>query len=131
VRHSLQIKCAFVALTGRGVVSIIQAIVGVIFSIEGFWGAVKFDTATVKRFLIFLVAYFFVSVGISVIDIQTINDYCSTAVNDDDRKSCKDQATMYSYLLLAASLVVVVRHAQRHARTHTVHKPAGRPGLPC
>ena len=103
-----KIKCAFVALTGRGVVSIIQAIVGVIFSIEGFWGAVKFDAATVKRFLIFLVAYFFVSVGISVIDIQTINDYCSTAVNSDDKTLCKDQATMYSYLLLAASLFVVV-----------------------
>jgi hypothetical protein len=94
-------------LTGRGVVSIIQAIVGLIFSIEGFWGAVKYDSATVKRFLAFLVGYFFVSVGISIIDIQTIHDYCSTAVDDADKKKCTDTATIYSYLLLGTSLGVV------------------------
>jgi len=96
-----------VALTGRGVVSIIQAIVGVIFSIEGFWGAVKYDGATVKRFLVFLVGYFFVSVAISIVDIQTISDYCSTALSDDDHDNCIDQATIYSYLLLGASLGLV------------------------
>ena len=103
----LMIKCAFVALTGRGVVSIIQAIVGVIFSIEGFWGAVKFDAATLKRFLIFLVGYFFVSVGIAVIDIQTLDAYCATAVDQTDLKKCEDQTQLYAYLLLAASLFVV------------------------
>jgi len=103
----LMLKCAFVALTGRGVVSIIQAIVGVIFSIEGFWGAVKYDAATVKRFLVFLVGYFFVSLGISIIDIQTITDYCSTALDDQDHDTCLHQSTIYSYTLLAASIVVV------------------------
>ena len=94
-------------MTGRGVVSLIQAIGGVIFCIEGFWGAVKFDAATVKRFLAFLVGYFFVSVGISVIDIQTISDYCSTAVDDADKSKCLDTATLYSYLLLGFSLALV------------------------
>lgn len=103
----LMIKCAFVALTGRGVVSIIQAIVGVIFSIEGFWGAVKFDAATLKRFLIFLVGYFFVSVGIAVIDIQTLDAYCATAIDPGDLRKCEEQTRLYAYLLLAASLFVV------------------------
>ena len=104
-------KCAFVALTGRGVVSIIQAIVGVIFSIEGFWGAVKFDGPTVKRFLIFLVAYFFVSAAISVINLQTLDEYCSTAVDANDKKYCLDTSRLYSYLLLAATLAVLVSWA--------------------
>ena len=111
-----QVECAFIALTGRGVVSIIQAIVGVIFSIEGFWGAVKFDGSTVKRFLVFLVFYFFVSVAISIVNLQTLDDYCSTAVDDEDKKSCLDASKLYSYLLLGASLGVVVRprnHAHR------------------
>jgi len=105
------VKCAFVALTGRGVVSIIQAIVGVIFSIEGFWGAVKFDGPTVKRFLIFLVAYFFVSAAISVINLQTLDEYCSTAVDENDKKYCLDTSRLYSYLLLAATLAVLVSRA--------------------
>lgn len=104
-------KCAFVALTGRGVVSIIQAIVGVIFSIEGFWGAVKFDGPTVKRFLIFLVAYFFVSAAISVINLQTLDEYCSTAVDANDKRYCLDTSRLYSYLLLAATLAVLVSPA--------------------
>lgn len=109
-------KCAFVALTGRGVVSIIQAIVGVIFSIEGFWGAVKFDGPTVKRFLIFLVAYFFVSAAISVINLQTLDEYCSTAVDANDKRYCLDTSRLYSYLLLAATLAVLVSRGEGRER---------------
>lgn len=104
---AVQLKCLFVALTGRGVISIIQAIVGVIFSIEGFWGAVKYDGPSVKRFLIFLSFYFLVSTAISIIDLETIDEYCSTALDDADRKECVNSTEVYSYLLLAASLSVV------------------------
>jgi len=100
-------KCAFVALTGRGVVSIIQAIVGVIFSIEGFWGAVKFDAATVRRFLAFVVVYFVVSVTVSIVNLRTIDTYCSTAFDEEDRMTCEDTALTYSYVLLGASLGLV------------------------
>lgn len=120
----LQLKCSFVALTGRGVISLIQAVAGVIFSIEGFWGAVKFDAPTTKRFLIFLVVYFFVSITIAIINLETLNDYCSTAVSESDAQSCFDTARLYSYLLLGVTLGLVVRR-----RPHTAHgddDPAGR-----
>jgi hypothetical protein len=107
-----QLKCAFVALTGRGVVSIIQAIGGVIFSIEGFWGAVKYDAATMKRFLIFLVCYFLVSIAIAIINLETLVDYCSTAISDEDEMSCHATAKLYSYLLLGVTLGLVVRDSR-------------------
>ena len=87
----------------------IQAIGGVIFSIEGFWGAVKYDPPTIKRFLIFLICYFLVSTAIAVINLETLHAYCSTAVNDDDEASCLRTAKLYSYLLLGVTLGFVVR----------------------
>ena len=112
-RVHTQLKCSFVALTGRGVISLIQAVAGVIFSIEGFWGAVKFDAPTTKRFLIFLVCYFFVSVTIAIINLETLDAYCSTATSESDRQSCFDTARLYSYLLLGVTLGLVAS-AQPH-----------------
>jgi hypothetical protein len=105
----LMIECAFVALTGRGVIAIIQAIVGIIFSIEGFWGAVRYDSPSIKRFLIFLVFYFFVSIAISIIDLQTRNTYCVTAQDDSDMDYCFRTATLYGWLLLGLTLGLLVR----------------------
>jgi len=38
-----------IAITGRGVINILQGIIGVVFAMEGFWGAVKYEIHTVKQ----------------------------------------------------------------------------------
>ena len=37
------------ALTGRGLFGLLQGVIGIIFSIEGFYGAEKFDRQTLRR----------------------------------------------------------------------------------
>ncbi len=103
----LMCECAFIALTGRGVISIIHSIVGVIFSIEGFWGAVKFDRSTTKRFLVFLVFFFVVSLALAVIHLQTMDSFCSTATDESDLANCQSIGSLYAYLLLACTLGIV------------------------
>jgi hypothetical protein len=103
----LMCECAFIALTGRGVISIIHSIVGVIFSIEGFWGAVRYDRSTVKRFLVFLVFFFFVSLSLAVIHLQTMDSFCTTAVDESDLANCHSIGSLYAYLLLACTLTLV------------------------
>lgn len=103
----LMILCIFISLTGRGVVSIIQSIIGIIFAIEGFWGAVKHSSDTLRKFLLFLVVYFFLSVAISIFDIQTLSSYCSSADTIEQEATCKQQTRIYSYITLCVSCGLV------------------------
>jgi len=102
----IMLKCAFIALTGRGVTSILQAIVGLIFAIEGFWGAVRFDRPSIKRFLIFIVCDFATGLTFSILNLETVNSYCSTA-DPSDNATCVTTATLYAYILLSLSVGVL------------------------
>ena len=105
----IMLECAFIALTGRGVISILQAIVGVIFAIEGFWGAVRFDRPSIKRFLIFLVCDFLAGIAIAILDLETVDAYCDTADSSSDESNCRTKYHVYAIVLLcinAASIPV-------------------------
>jgi len=93
------LECAYIAITGRGVISILQAIVGVIFAIEGYWGAVRFDRPSIKRFLIFLICFFAAGLVVGIIDTTTITEYCSTAA-DGDSDSCTHTYQLYAIILI-------------------------------
>jgi hypothetical protein len=105
----IMLECAFIALTGRGVISILQAIFGVIFAIEGFWGAVRFDRPSIKRFLIFLVCDWLCGIAIAILDLETVDAYCDTADSSSDESSCRTKYHSYAIVLLclnAASIPV-------------------------
>ena len=138
-------ECAYIAITGRGVISILQAIVGVIFSIEGYWGAVRFDRPSIKRFLIFLLCFFAAGIVVGIIDWTTITEYCSTASNSSDQDNCTHTYRLYAIVLIiitAATLPVfflistlfylkllTVHSAQRRRGHHTIAGgPAGQRG---
>lgn len=78
-----------------------------IFGIEGFWGAVNHDRLATRRFLIFLVVFFAVSLIIAIVDVETVEQYCSTAESADDESYCRSTATLYGYLMLGAALILV------------------------
>ena len=83
----IMLECAFIALTGRGVISILQAIICLIFAIEGFWGAIQFDAPSIRRYLIFLCVDFVAALAVGIIDLQTVGTYCATA-DDADYDNC-------------------------------------------
>ena len=130
------LECAYIAITGRGVISILQAIVGVIFSIEGYWGAVRFDRPSIKRFLIFLLCFFTAGIVVGIIDTTTITEYCSTADNSSDQNNCTNTYRLYAIVLIiitASTLPIFflitslfylkllsVHSAQRRRGHHTV-----------
>lgn len=101
----LMIQCTFVTFTGRGIIAIIQGIVGVIFSIEGFWGAVKVDQLIMRRFLFFLFFYLCLSIVIGIINLRTLDDYCRTA-QPREKKHCEEVALIYGYLNLLSGCVI-------------------------
>jgi hypothetical protein len=51
--------------------------------------------------------YFFAAVAVAVIDLQTINTYCSTA-SDYDLDSCKYYTRLYAIVTLVATFGIVV-----------------------
>ena len=101
------LECAYIALTGRGVISILQAIIGVIFAVEGFWGAVRFDRPSIKRYLIFLVCDFAVGIVVGILDLATVNEYCSTAADQGSVDDCTDTYHLYAYILIGLKAVTV------------------------
>jgi hypothetical protein len=101
------LECAYIALTGRGVISILQAIVGIIFAVEGFWGAVRFDRPSIKRYLIFLVCDFAVGIAVGILDLETVNEYCSTAADQDSVDDCHRTYSLYAYILIGLKAVTV------------------------
>jgi len=103
----LMLLCGFIALTGRGVVSIIQSIIGIIFAIEGFWGCVKYSKETLKKYLIFLILYFIITITISIIDLETLSEYCSSAETQEQEQTCLTTTKLYSDITLAISATAV------------------------
>ena len=99
------LECAYIALTGRGVISILQAIVGVIFSVEGFWGAVRFDRPSIKRFLIFLLFDFLAGIAVGVLDLETVDEYCATADDQPSVDDCETTYALYAYILIGLKAV--------------------------
>ena len=130
------VECGYIAITGRGVISILQAIVGVIFSIEGYWGAVRFDRPSIKRFLIFLLCFFTAGIAVGIADSTTITEYCSTAEDDSQQDDCTHTYRTYAIVLIiitAATLplfflittlfylkLLSVHSAQRRRAHHTL-----------
>lgn len=96
--------CAFVCFTGRGVVSIVQGVVGVIFAVEGFWACVKCDLPAVRKFLTFIPIYTAICIAVSIANLFTVDTYCSSAITASDSDTCHDQATLYAYVTLGLSL---------------------------
>ncbi len=45
----LLIGCALITITGRGILAIVQGILGIMFAVEGFWGAVQQDLPIVRK----------------------------------------------------------------------------------
>ena len=139
----IMLECAYIAITGRGVISILQAVVGVIFSIEGYWGAVRFDRPSIKRFLIFLLCFFAAGIVVGIIDTTTITEYCSTASSGSDQSNCTTTYRLYAIVLIiitAATLPIFFLittlfylkllsvHSAQHRRGHHTLGAAGQRG---
>ena len=103
----IMLECAYIALTGRGVISILQAIVGVIFSVEGFWGAVRFDRPSIRRFLLFLFFDFLTGIAVGILDLETVTEYCQTADDQTSVNDCHTTYSLYAYILIGVKAVTV------------------------
>jgi len=93
------IESAFLMFTGRGVIAILQGIIGLIYFIEGFWAAVKGDAREMKKFIVFIGFFSITSIAMSIINLETIDYYCSTAIADVYAK-CEYGAKAYGYIQL-------------------------------
>jgi len=101
----MMISSGLIALTGRGLLSILQGIFGVIFAVEGLTGFTTLRLDVVKRFRVFLFLFLIASVCIGVLNLATIDQYCETA---EDQERCQNQAYLAAYILLAIGLPALV-----------------------
>jgi hypothetical protein len=115
-----------ICVVGHGAISILLGVTGVVFAIEGFWGAVKYDVVALQRFLRFLGVFILISLCVGIISLRTIGEYCVTAAAIDV-ESCESTARFYGWsLIVGGGLVIVpgfavttfffVRHLQRVLR---------------
>lgn len=98
----------YYTITGRGAIAIVQGVCGILFAIEGFWMITTRHVQGIKRTVIFLLAFSFTSLVISIVDLLTINIYCDT-VKDDPQvlEECEEGAKIAGYVCLCFSILIL------------------------
>lgn len=87
-------------LFGRGVVAIAQGVVGILFGLEGYYGARKFNRSAVALFLAFLLANIVASVAIGLMTLNNLHSSCET---DRSPAACQATFRMYGMIMLTGS----------------------------
>jgi len=95
----MMIASGLIAITGRGLLSVLQGVFGIIFAIEGLTGFTTLRLDVVKRFRVMLFFYLCATVAIGIVNLLTIDQYCGNA-EADEVESCKTQAQISAYILL-------------------------------
>ncbi|GAB5362885.1 hypothetical protein AAMO2058_000836900 [Amorphochlora amoebiformis] len=99
------IASCLITLTGRGLLSVIQGVLGMIFAVEGLTGFTTLRLDVVKRFRVLLFLYLVASICIGIINLLSIDQYCETA---EDINRCRTQAEISAYILLGVGLPTLV-----------------------
>jgi hypothetical protein len=45
----LQLGSGIIAVVGRGMITIVQGVIGCMFAVDGYWAAVSYDMSTISR----------------------------------------------------------------------------------
>eukprot|EP00467_Chlorarachnion_reptans_P010084 CAMPEP_0114522274 /NCGR_PEP_ID=MMETSP0109-20121206/20655_1 /TAXON_ID=29199 /ORGANISM="Chlorarachnion reptans, Strain CCCM449" /LENGTH=232 /DNA_ID=CAMNT_0001703481 /DNA_START=364 /DNA_END=1061 /DNA_ORIENTATION=- len=97
---------ALITITGRGLLSIIQGVFGVLFGVEGLTGFTTSNVVIIRRFTVLLMLYLSATIIIGVFNVLTIDQYCREA---GDTTRCEQQAQFNAWGVLAGgSLSVMV-----------------------
>eukprot|EP00455_Lapot_gusevi_P042755 TRINITY_DN5121_c0_g1_i6.p1 TRINITY_DN5121_c0_g1~~TRINITY_DN5121_c0_g1_i6.p1 ORF type:complete len:163 (-),score=8.43 TRINITY_DN5121_c0_g1_i6:106-594(-) len=92
---------AMLSIIGPGIIALLHGIVGIIFGIEGFYGAAKYDSKTIFRVLVFLAGSIIVSFFIGVLTLNSINQFCISA---KDRLKCESSTEFIATIYLAGGV---------------------------
>mmetsp|Transcript_24473 Transcript_24473/g.45782 ORF Transcript_24473/g.45782 Transcript_24473/m.45782 type:complete len:329 (-) Transcript_24473:208-1194(-) len=95
----MMIASGLIAITGRGLLSVLQGVFGIIFAIEGLTGFTTLRLDVVKRFRVMLFFYLCATIAIGIVNLLTIEQYCGNA-EEKERESCETQAQISAYILL-------------------------------
>jgi len=101
----MMVSSGLITLTGRGLLSVLQGVLGIIFAVEGISGFTTRKLDVVKRFRVLLVLYLIFTICIGILNLATINQYCSTA---EDKMRCDEQSRIFAYILLGIGLPTLI-----------------------
>jgi len=93
----MMIASGLITLTGRGMLSVLQGICGVVFALEGVTGFTTLRIETIINFRRLLLFYLLLTVSVGIANLLTIDTYCETAENQE---RCHQQATVSAYIVL-------------------------------
>ena len=75
---------------GRGSIGVIQGFIGILFSIEGYYGALEYNYKSIKRVIIFLFISTIVCLLIGIYSQTTNGNYCdNTYFYNKDQQECE------------------------------------------
>eukprot|EP00808_Paulinella_micropora_P004357 g61064.t1 len=95
---------AIIMMTGRGIISILQGIIGVMYFLEGFWAVVKEDADMLFRTVVFLIVFGCVGIFVTVMNYITRQQYCATA-QASEMDECINLSKLTSYLQLCFAII--------------------------
>ncbi|GAB5360630.1 hypothetical protein AAMO2058_000643500 [Amorphochlora amoebiformis] len=111
--RSMQLFCVFliligisVSLTGRGLLSVLQGIIGMLFGVEGLTAFTTKNLKLIRRFSVLLFLFLLVTAVIGTFNLLTVDQFCRTAENDE---RCQEQARLNAYgVLFGGSLILIL-----------------------
>lgn len=95
-------------MTGRGIISILQGIVGVMYFLEGFWAVVKKDADMLFRFVVFLMIFGLLCVFMASMHFITREQFCQTAQNEAELATCEKNVFLSAWLMFTFAFILLV-----------------------
>jgi len=96
---------AVLAMMAQDVWFILQSIAGIIIAVEGLHGVSKYDTQTLRRFIAVLFVSGILAMAIGIVELQTVEDYCSTAP-EAEKDDCIDTIVLYYVSFISIQTVL-------------------------
>lgn len=100
----LMLTSALLFFFGRGTFGLIQGIIGLIFGIEGFYGAMEYSRKSIRRFIIFLIISTLVSVIFGFYSLTEVDTYCATS-DENSKEQCTQTVNIWTILYLGMGCV--------------------------
>lgn len=94
-------------IVGRGVISILLGIFGIIYSFEGFWALQIRNVVKIRSYGMFLVVYSLSTLVVAIIEMLTIETYCAGVWGTDQQDECEKTGEWSAYLGFVYSLLLM------------------------
>ena len=75
---------------GRGSIGLIQGIMGLLFSIQGYYGVIEYDLDDIRNFILWILVSSGGCIAIGITSLEREESYCRDLDAKEDKR-CRDQ----------------------------------------